>query len=141
MIDISQLTGRLMDWFDRCDWCNWSNRLKLIDRSSYLCFERSKTHPEKNVVVPLDRIVRLEKGNQYSWIPGGGMIIEVFIQGLDRVTSLFFFLFIYSIFLMFSSRGRQSLARGPTSGPRNTINVRPAASLGGPRAFIIIFIV
>ena len=52
---------------------------------SYLCFERSKTHPAKNIVIPLDRIVRLEKGNQYAWIPGGGMIIEVFIQGLDRV--------------------------------------------------------
>lgn len=52
---------------------------------SYLCFERSKTQPGKNVVIPLDRIIRLEKGNQYSWIPGGGMIIEVFVQGLDRV--------------------------------------------------------
>jgi len=57
---------------------------RLFLTANYLCFERSKTHPEKNVVVPLDRIVRLEKGNQYSWIPGGGMIIEVFIQGLDR---------------------------------------------------------
>jgi hypothetical protein len=42
------------------------------------------------VVIPLDRIVRLEKGNQYSWIPGGGMIIEVFVQGLDRVHKRFF---------------------------------------------------
>ena len=56
---------------------------------SYLCFERSKTQPGKNVVIPLDRIVRLEKGNQYSWIPGGGMIIEVFVQGLDRVYKRF----------------------------------------------------
>lgn len=42
------------------------------------------------MVIPLDRIVRLEKGNQYSWIPGGGMIIEVFVQGLDRVHKRFF---------------------------------------------------
>lgn len=57
---------------------------RLFLTANYLCFERSKSHPEKNVVIPLDRIVRLEKGNQYSWIPGGGMIIEVFTQGLDR---------------------------------------------------------
>ena len=60
----------------------------LIYLLSYLCFERSKTQPGKNVVIPLDRITRLEKGNQYTWIPGGGMIIEVFVQGLDRVGSL-----------------------------------------------------
>ncbi|XP_046463501.1 GRAM domain-containing protein 4-like isoform X1 [Daphnia pulex] len=57
---------------------------RLFLTPSYLCFERSKTQPGKNVVIPLDRIIRLEKGNQYSWIPGGGMIIEVFVQGLDR---------------------------------------------------------
>uniref|UniRef100_A0A0P5XC50 GRAM domain-containing protein n=1 Tax=Daphnia magna TaxID=35525 RepID=A0A0P5XC50_9CRUS len=57
---------------------------RLFLTASYLCFERSKTQPGKNVVIPLDRIIRLEKGNQYSWIPGGGMIIEVFVQGLDR---------------------------------------------------------
>ena len=66
---------------------------------SYLCFERSKTQPVKNVVIPLDRIVRLEKGNQYSWIPGGGMIIEVFVQGLDRVGHLSF-LFLFFLFYL-----------------------------------------
>lgn len=75
-------------------------------RRSYLCFERSKTQPGKNVVIPLDRIVRLEKGNQYSWIPGGGMIIEVFVQGLDRVgssiiSSFFFFCQYFSQVLFF----------------------------------------
>jgi len=57
---------------------------RLFLTTNYLCFERSKSHPEKNVVIPLDRIIRLEKGNQYTWIPGGGMIIEVFAQGIDR---------------------------------------------------------
>ena len=53
--------------------------------NSYLCFERSKTQAGKNIVIPLERIRGIEKGNQYAWIPGGGMIIEVFVQGLDRV--------------------------------------------------------
>lgn len=52
---------------------------------SYLCFERSKTQAGKNIVIPLERIRGIEKGNQYAWIPGGGMIIEVFVHGLDRV--------------------------------------------------------
>lgn len=53
--------------------------------NSYLCFERSKTHPEKNITIPLEKIERIEKGSQSSWIPGGGMLIEVIVHGYERV--------------------------------------------------------
>lgn len=56
-----------------------------ISNFSYLCFERSKTHPEKNIAIPLEKIERIEKSSQSSWMPGGGMIVEVIVQGCDRV--------------------------------------------------------
>ncbi|KAK4293739.1 hypothetical protein Pmani_033586 [Petrolisthes manimaculis] len=50
---------------------------------SYLCFERSKSHPVKNLKLLLKE-VRLEKANSYPWIPGGGMAIEVSIEGTGK---------------------------------------------------------
>lgn len=47
---------------------------------SFLCFERSKSHSAKNLRLPLKE-ARVEKANSYPWIPGGGMAIEVSVDG------------------------------------------------------------
>ncbi|KAK7084125.1 GRAM domain-containing protein 4 [Halocaridina rubra] len=49
----------------------------------YLCFERSKSHAVKNLKLSL-KDVRLEKANSYPWIPGGGMAIEVSLEGSGK---------------------------------------------------------
>lgn len=36
-------------------------------------------------MIPLEKIERIEKSTQSSWIPGGGMLIEVIVEGYDRV--------------------------------------------------------
>lgn len=47
---------------------------------SFLCFERSKSHSAKNLRLPLKE-ARVEKANSYPWIPGGGMAMEVSVDG------------------------------------------------------------
>ncbi|KAK3733161.1 hypothetical protein RRG08_046084 [Elysia crispata] len=57
---------------------------KLFLTHSFLCFERTKVPSPKNIVIPLTDIVRLEKAKPYSWIPGGGMAIEIAVVGTDK---------------------------------------------------------
>lgn len=53
---------------------------RLYLTNSFLCFERSKSHSVKNLKLPLKE-ARVEKANSYPWIPGGGMAIEVSVDG------------------------------------------------------------
>ncbi|XP_045103081.1 uncharacterized protein LOC123499323 isoform X3 [Portunus trituberculatus] len=53
---------------------------RLYLTNSFLCFERSKSHSVKNLKFPLKE-VKVEKANSYPWIPGGGMAIEVSVDG------------------------------------------------------------
>ncbi|XP_048257748.1 GRAM domain-containing protein 4-like isoform X1 [Haliotis rufescens] len=57
---------------------------KLYLTRSFLCFERTKTPSPKNIVIPLADITRMEKAKPYSWLPGGGMAIEIAIAGSDK---------------------------------------------------------
>ncbi|KAK6176139.1 hypothetical protein SNE40_014478 [Patella caerulea] len=57
---------------------------KLYLTRSFLCFERSKTPSPKNIVIPLANISGLEKAKPYSWLPGGGMAIEVTVTNSDK---------------------------------------------------------
>lgn len=57
---------------------------RLYLTHSFLCFERTKAPSPKNIVVPLTDITRLEKAKPYSWMPGGGMAIEVAVAGSDK---------------------------------------------------------
>ncbi|KAK8739626.1 hypothetical protein OTU49_003434 [Cherax quadricarinatus] len=60
---------------------------RLYLTNSFLCFERSKSQSVKNLKLSLKE-VRLEKANSYPWIPGGGMAIEVSVEGTGKA---FFF--------------------------------------------------
>ncbi|KAL7635720.1 UNVERIFIED_CONTAM: hypothetical protein RMT77_013537 [Armadillidium vulgare] len=53
---------------------------RLYLTNSYLCFERSRSHSEKNIKINLGEIVSIEKANSYPWIPGGGMAIEIMTE-------------------------------------------------------------
>ncbi|KAL8611224.1 hypothetical protein ACOMHN_013655 [Nucella lapillus] len=57
---------------------------RLYLTHSFLCFERTKAPSPKNIVVPLTDITRLEKAKPFSWMPGGGMAIEVAVAGSDK---------------------------------------------------------
>ncbi|XP_064633262.1 GRAM domain-containing protein 4-like isoform X2 [Lineus longissimus] len=57
---------------------------KLYLTRSFLCFERSKTQTPKNLVIPLTDIIKIEKAKPYSWMPGGGMALEIHVGGIDK---------------------------------------------------------
>ncbi|XP_064605081.1 GRAM domain-containing protein 4-like isoform X2 [Liolophura sinensis] len=57
---------------------------RLYLTRSFLCFERSKTPTPKNIVIPLCDIAHIEKAKPYSWMPGGGMAIEITLVGSDK---------------------------------------------------------
>ncbi|XP_029828202.3 GRAM domain-containing protein 4 isoform X1 [Ixodes scapularis] len=50
---------------------------RLYLTNNYLLFLRYKSQHPKNVAIPLTRIMKLEKGRPYSWIPGDGMSLVV----------------------------------------------------------------
>ncbi|XP_069168974.1 GRAM domain-containing protein 4 isoform X7 [Procambarus clarkii] len=56
---------------------------RLYLTNSFLCFERSKSQSVKNMKLSLKE-VRIEKANSYPWIPGGGMAIEVSVDGTGK---------------------------------------------------------
>ncbi|XP_012935583.1 GRAM domain-containing protein 4 isoform X2 [Aplysia californica] len=57
---------------------------RLYLTHSFLCFERTKVPSPKNIVIPLADIARLEKARPYSWMPGGGMAIEIVVVGNEK---------------------------------------------------------
>ncbi|CAG5117478.1 unnamed protein product [Candidula unifasciata] len=57
---------------------------RLYLTHSFLCFERTKVPSPKNIVIPLADIARLEKAKPYSWMPGGGMAIEIAVVGNEK---------------------------------------------------------
>ncbi|XP_041349923.1 GRAM domain-containing protein 4-like isoform X2 [Gigantopelta aegis] len=59
---------------------------KLFLTRSFLCFEKTKSPSPTNIVIPLSDITKLEKAKPYSWMPGGGMAIEIAVQGSDKTT-------------------------------------------------------
>ncbi|KAF2358315.1 GRAM domain, partial [Trinorchestia longiramus] len=50
---------------------------RLYLTTSFLCFERSRSIRTKNITLPLINVAQVVKAESYSWIPGGGMAIEV----------------------------------------------------------------
>ncbi|KAK0050280.1 GRAM domain-containing protein 4 isoform X2, partial [Biomphalaria pfeifferi] len=57
---------------------------RLYLTHSFLCFERTKVPSVKNIVIPLTDILKLEKAKPFSWMPGGGMAIEIGVAGNDK---------------------------------------------------------
>ncbi|XP_074645766.1 GRAM domain-containing protein 4-like isoform X2 [Tubulanus polymorphus] len=57
---------------------------KLYLTRSFICFERSKSANPKNLVIPLTDIIKIDKAKPYSWMPGGGMALELKVNGLEK---------------------------------------------------------
>ncbi|XP_060596267.1 GRAM domain-containing protein 4-like [Ruditapes philippinarum] len=65
-------------------------RGKLFLTNSFLCFEREKTPSARNIVIPLQDIVRVDKVKINQRMPGKGMAIQILINSEGKENVLTF---------------------------------------------------
>lgn len=58
-----------------------SSHAKLVLTQSFLCYERAGGERK---MIALSKITRLEKKKTFSFIPGGGMSLEIAVEGLEK---------------------------------------------------------
>ncbi|XP_035677494.1 GRAM domain-containing protein 4-like isoform X1 [Branchiostoma floridae] len=57
---------------------------RLYLTKNFLCYERSKSNPSKNVKIQLGDIVGLEKAKALPFMPGNGMSLEVKVNNAEK---------------------------------------------------------